>query len=75
VRARNNEDGSILDPRDGSVYHAQMELSPDGKKLSVRGYIGVPVLGQTQVWSRLPDDIIPPADIPKKSFGPSSKAE
>jgi Uncharacterized protein conserved in bacteria (DUF2147) len=69
------QDGNILDPRGGSVYHAQMELSPDGKKLSVRGYIGVPVLGQTQVWSRPPDDVIPPAAIPKESFGRSSKAE
>jgi hypothetical protein len=68
---RNYEEGSIMDPRDGSVYNAQMELSPDGKKLSVRGYLGISLLGQTQVWNRLPDDSMAQEDIPPESFGPS----
>ncbi len=66
-------DGTILDPRDGTIYHAQLDLSPDGKKLAVRGYIGVPLLGQTQIWNRLPDDAIKPADVPKETLEPAPK--
>ena len=44
--------GEILDPDNGKVYRSKMHLTDGGKKLSVRGYIGVPMLGRSQVWIR-----------------------
>jgi Uncharacterized protein conserved in bacteria (DUF2147) len=58
------ENGSILDPRDGSVYRARMEVTPDGSKLKVRGYLGVSLLGRTQVWKRLPSDALAQSEVP-----------
>ena len=45
-------DGEILDPDSGDVYSAKVHLIDDGKKLEVRGFIGLPLLGRTQVWER-----------------------
>lgn len=46
--------GQILDPGNGKTYKSKMTLADDGKKLQVRGYIGTPLLGRTQVWNREP---------------------
>lgn len=44
--------GQILDPAEGKVYKSKMALADGGKKLNVRGYIGLPLLGRTQTWIR-----------------------
>jgi uncharacterized protein (DUF2147 family) len=44
--------GEILDPDNGKIYRCRMRLSEDGKKLNVRGFIGVALIGRTQIWLR-----------------------
>lgn len=44
--------GEILDPNNGKIYKSKLELTDGGKKLKMRGYIGMPMLGRTQTWVR-----------------------
>ena len=45
--------GHILDPNDGKTYKVRLTPIDGGKKLEVRGYIGMPMLGRTQTWIRV----------------------
>jgi uncharacterized protein (DUF2147 family) len=45
--------GTILDPETGDVYRASMSLSPDGTRLTVRGYLGLAIFGRSQTWTRV----------------------
>lgn len=44
--------GTVLDPKNGKIYKSKLTLVDDGKKLNLRGYIGMPLLGRTQTWVR-----------------------
>ena len=44
--------GEILDPDEGRVYKCRIALTEGGQKLEVRGYIGIPLFGRSQVWIR-----------------------
>lgn len=45
--------GRIYNPQDGDEWRAS--LAPEGDdRLRLRGYVLVPLLGQTQVWTRVP---------------------
>ncbi|MFZ6692033.1 DUF2147 domain-containing protein [Undibacterium sp. SXout20W] len=44
--------GKILDPANGKLYSSKITPVENYKKLNVRGYIGTPFLGRSQVWVR-----------------------
>ncbi|WP_420819678.1 DUF2147 domain-containing protein [Pandoraea terrae] len=44
--------GKILDPENGMIYSCKMKVVDGGKKLEVRGFLGLALLGRTQTWVR-----------------------
>ena len=48
----NYVNGRILDPNTGKIYSMKAKLSANGKRLHLRGYVGVSVLGRNQIWIR-----------------------
>ena len=44
-------DGSLYDPESGNTYSGRLTLNPDGT-LSLRGYLGISVIGRTEHWTR-----------------------
>ncbi len=43
--------GHVYDPNNGKTYKCQLKLL-DRDTLSLRGYIGVPLFGRTEIWTR-----------------------
>ena len=53
AKAEHWEGGEILDPANGKTYKLRLKPVDGGKKLEVRGFIGVALLGRTQTWIRV----------------------
>jgi uncharacterized protein (DUF2147 family) len=44
--------GEIVDPENGKTYSSKLTLDEDGRKLEMRGFIGVSLIGRSQTWVR-----------------------
>lgn len=45
-------DGEILDPKSGKIYSCKLWLESEDR-LTVRGYIGISLIGRSQTWHRV----------------------
>jgi uncharacterized protein (DUF2147 family) len=48
-------DGMLYDPRSGKTYHGSAWLKDN--QLNLRGYIGISLLGRTEVWDRVSGNV------------------
>lgn len=51
VEANVYDGGVVLDPSNGKEYRCRLRLQADGQ-LEVRGFVGLPLFGRSQVWRR-----------------------
>lgn len=49
--------GSLYDPKSGKTYHGMM--SAEGGSLELRGYIGIPLFGRSETWTRPAKPVAP----------------
>ena len=47
--------GRIYNPRNGRTYSCTLEVLDGGKRLRVRGYVGISLFGRTEFWTRVSD--------------------
>jgi uncharacterized protein (DUF2147 family) len=57
MQLRDNEyvGGDILDPDTGRIYGCKFRLADGGRKLIMRGFIGLSLFGRSQTWQRAQD--------------------
>jgi uncharacterized protein (DUF2147 family) len=49
--------GMLYDPKSGKTYRGEMEV--EGDSLHLRGYVGMPIFGRTEIWQRASGNIVP----------------
>lgn len=49
--------GTIYDPKNGKTYRGGMEM--EGAELHLRGYVGIPLFGVSQTWTRVTQPVKP----------------
>ncbi|MGE8654519.1 MAG: DUF2147 domain-containing protein [Acinetobacter gandensis] len=47
---REYQNGKVLDPIGGKIYKGKARLSTTGRHLTLRGYVGVSVIGRSVTW-------------------------
>jgi uncharacterized protein (DUF2147 family) len=58
-------DGYVYNPRDGKTYRIDMEVV-DRNTVEIRGYLGIPLFGQTQTWKRVQPTANAPATAARR---------
>ena len=51
--------GKIVDPANGKIYRCYVKVVDHGRRLKVRGFIGMALFGRTQYWEQVPDEPAP----------------
>ena len=46
------EGGTVYDPRSGKKYSCKLSVSGDGQ-LEIRAFMGISLIGKTQIWTRV----------------------
>ncbi len=69
---RNLWKGHISDPRNGHIYGVELHLDPHGN-LGLRGFLGVPLLGHTQIWTHYHGQL--PADCRIRQYSSAPPRE
>ena len=46
-------EGTILDPDEGENYRCTITVKDAGRRLEIRGFVGLPLFGRTQLWTRV----------------------
>lgn len=60
--AQGHYEGHITDPSNGSVWRCTLWLD-DAGRLNLRGYVLVPLLGETQIWTRYAGQVSPACEM------------